>query len=119
MGAKVFIEKCEDGHKYKFVVTDKKVIAISTFAKQHVRGVAVCAPDDKFDEETGKKLARLRCAAKIAEKRLKEATNWFEYCSQMLSYWKDEHDNSNNYASDAFEKYYKICNELTDFYNSI
>lgn len=119
MGAKVFIEKCEDGHKYKFVVTDKKVIAISTFAKQPVRGVAVCAPGDKFDEETGKKLARLRCAAKIAEKRLKEATNWFEYCSHMLSFWESEYDSSDDYSSDAFEKYSKICDELMDFYNSI
>lgn len=50
-----------DGHS--------KVIAVSSFAGQTVRGVAKCAPNDTFDLEYGKRLAIARCASKIAEKR--------------------------------------------------
>lgn len=54
-----------DGHS--------KVIAVSSFAGQTVRGVAKCAPNDEFDLEYGKRLAAARCVAKIASKRVKRA----------------------------------------------
>lgn len=54
-----------DGHS--------KVIAVSSFAGQTVRGVAKCAPNDEFDLEYGKRLAAARCVAKIANKRMNRA----------------------------------------------
>ena len=54
-----------DGHS--------KVIAVSSFAGQTVRGVAKCAPNDEFDLEYGKRLAAARCAVKIASKRMNRA----------------------------------------------
>lgn len=54
-----------DGHS--------KVIAVSSFAGQTVRGVAKCAPNDEFDLEYGKRLAAARCVAKIADKRMNRA----------------------------------------------
>lgn len=54
-----------DGHS--------KVIAVSSFAGQTVRGVAKCAPNDEFDLEYGKRLAAARCAVKIATKRMNRA----------------------------------------------
>lgn len=61
--------------KYKIFVGPNKVIAVSTYAGKAVRGVAKCAPGDNFDIEKGKDLAIARCAAKIAEKRLRRAAN--------------------------------------------
>ena len=54
-----------DGHS--------KVIAVSSFAGQTVRGVAKCAPNDEFDLEYGKRLAAARCVVKIASKRMNRA----------------------------------------------
>ena len=61
--------------RYKYVVIPEKgmVIALSTYAGQTVRGVAKCAPNDKFDEDFGRKLAAARCDVKVARKRLKRA----------------------------------------------
>lgn len=60
--------------KYKFYTNGSRVIAVSTYAGRVVRGVAVCHADDEFSLEKGKQLAALRCAEKIATKRMKRAT---------------------------------------------
>lgn len=57
---------------YKFYTNDKKVVAVSTYAKKNVRGVATCSDDDTFDLDFGKNLAKIRCDKKINEKRLRQ-----------------------------------------------
>lgn len=60
--------------KYKFVCTDSgKIIALTTFAGQTVRGVAICAPNDTYDEEFGKRLAAARANLRVARKRQQRA----------------------------------------------
>ena len=59
--------------KYKFYTNGSRVIAVSTYAGRTVRGVAVCHDDDEFSLEKGKELAALRCAEKIAKKRIARA----------------------------------------------
>ena len=58
---------------YRIYETPNKVIAVSSFAGQTVRGVAKCNPADEFDFEKGAALAAARCGVKIAEKRVKRA----------------------------------------------
>lgn len=58
---------------YRIYETPDKVIAVSSFAGQTVRGVAKCNPADEFDSEKGAALAAARCGVKIAEKRVKRA----------------------------------------------
>ena len=58
---------------YRIYETPNKVIAVSSFAGQTVRGVAKCNPADEFDPEKGTALAIARCDTKIAEKRMKRA----------------------------------------------
>ena len=58
---------------YRIYETPNKVIAVSSFAGQTVRGVAKCNPADEFDSEKGAALAAARCGVKIAEKRVKRA----------------------------------------------
>lgn len=59
--------------KYKFYFAGNKTVAVSSYAGKQVRGVATCAPSDKYDIEKGKRLAAARCALKIAEKRVAHA----------------------------------------------
>ncbi len=61
---------------YKYHIYERKdgstvVLAMSTYAGKKVKGKAICSPDDTFDEEKGKQLAKLRCAIKIDKKRKK------------------------------------------------
>ena len=58
---------------YRIYETPNKVIAVSSFAGQTVRGVAKCNPADEFDAEKGAALAAARCGLKIAQKRTKRA----------------------------------------------
>lgn len=61
--------------KYKFYTDGKrKVVAISTYNGQTIRGVATCAPEDEFSFEKGKELAAARCNFKVAEKRYAKAS---------------------------------------------
>lgn len=86
--------------KYHYYVAGDKVIATSTYAGKTVRGIAKCAEGDTFDVEKGKRLAALRCAEKVAKKRLKramrqmhEATWTFEQArlryKDMTDYYRD------------------------------
>ena len=100
--------------KYKYYINGNKVIAVSTYAGRHVRGVAICNPNDEFDLETGKKLAALRCNQKVAEKRMSRAAD----CVKK-SYFKyfaagHEYDRMLKYFEDAKEDYYKAQTYIDD-----
>lgn len=89
--------------KYKFYTNGSRVIAVSTYAGKTVRGVAVCHTGDEFSLEKGKKLAALRCAEKIAKKRVARANRkaYEAYCAytdadvyfnKMIDYRNDAYD---------------------------
>ena len=61
--------------KYRYYFAGNKIIATSTYAGQTVRGVALCAPEDEFNEAKGKELAAARCNEKVAQKRYNRAMN--------------------------------------------
>lgn len=83
--------------KYKFYTNGSRVIAVSTYAGKTVRGVAVCHAGDAFSLEKGKKLAALRCAEKIAKKRVARANRKVDeayvdaeaYLDKMVDYKDD------------------------------
>ena len=59
--------------KYTYSVTDSKVYCMAYYAGKTVKGVSKCYPDDTFDLDTGKNLAKARCDFKLSKKRLKRA----------------------------------------------
>lgn len=106
--------------KYTFYTDGlSKVVAISTYEGKVVRGIAKCDPKDKFDVEAGKKLARARCAAKIAKKRAarakrEQAKAYFNYelacarVNKMNDYLLD----SKKAATEAAEYLAKLEKEM-------
>lgn len=73
-------------NRYKFFTSDSKVVAVSSFAKKPVKGIAKCDPHDTFSLEDGKRLAAARCDKKISEKRLKRAERKLaEACAAVLA----------------------------------
>ena len=65
---------------YHHVIHNNKVISMSTYGGQPVRGVAKCHPDDTMDVEFGKKLADARCNRKVSRRRLEPARR---YCFRL------------------------------------
>lgn len=70
---------------YKIYHHDSEVIAVSTFAKRMVRGVAKCDPRDEFDHKKGEALAIARCDLKVAEKRMKRADEKVKFYKEYLT----------------------------------
>jgi hypothetical protein len=94
--------------KIKFYNSDNKVIAVSSFGEQPVKGVAKCDPDDTFSLEIGKELAEARCNLKVATKRTKyaktkldEATDAFNAAAAYLCYVNKYHTNAVNTCEEA------------------
>jgi hypothetical protein len=100
--------------RYKFYSNGvDKVVAISTYEGKVVRGVAKCDPKDKFDVEAGKKLARARCAAKIAKKRAARAKR--EYAKALAAYnaAAARLDKMNDYSIDSKKAAIEAAEYLT------
>ena len=70
---------------YKIYHHDNEVIAVSTFAKRMVRGVAKCDPRDEFDHKKGEALASARCDLKVAEKRMRRADEKVKFYKEYLT----------------------------------
>lgn len=91
--------------KYKFYFAGNKVIAVSTYGGQRVRGVAVCSNEDEFDVEKGKALAAARCNLKVARKRYDRANAKYIMYSLEL-------DRINRAFLDACNYYTDSANDL-------
>ena len=96
-----------------------KIIALSTFAGKSVRGIAKCSPNDTFNEEIGKKLAQLRCDARVASKRavrakekVAQARAEVEAATKFLADMED-------YYCRSLDEYNTVMNELVKFTKSL
>lgn len=87
--------------KYKFITNRNEVIALSTYAGRHVKGIAKADPRDKFDEEKGKALAAARCNAKIAKKRLARATAKIKLAQRQLEEARNYYSRMSDYFNDS------------------
>lgn len=106
--------------KYQYYTDNKrKVVAVSSFAGQKVRGVATCSENDTFDLEKGKELAAARCAVKVAKKRFKRAQKKFDEACEAQNKAELFYDKMCQYYNDALyelENWESIVEEtLKDF----
>lgn len=103
--------------KYKYYVNEEAgvVVCMSTYAKKPVKGVAKCSEEDKFDINTGKYLARLRCDLKVAEKRVKNAELKYSEANYKAKRAVDHLSNMMNYCVDALAEYDSVKKELEAF----
>lgn len=95
--------------RYKFYVHERKdgvkeVIAVSSYAGKTVKAKAVCSPDDEFDIEKGKELAKLRCALKIENKRLKRAVNQKDWLFKFQVNLEKAILKNQRYVNDTFQE---------------
>lgn len=91
-----------------------KVTAFSTYAGKTVYGVAKCAPGDTFDEEVGKKIAALRCAQKIAQKRVSRAMEKRAEAYENLIHAQMFFNKMDDYLEDALSEKEDVDHALAD-----
>lgn len=91
---KFYIKKLADGRI--------KTIAVSTYAGRTVRGSAICDSSDTYNKETGQKIAAARCGAKVAQKRLKRATQKQQEAKTALRQAKKYYDKMTDYYCSAY-----------------
>lgn len=74
--------------------TDEKstVVAITTFRGERFRAIAKCDPRDKFDLETGKKLAAARCEAIARKHEVKKRIRWEDEYREACEYLQKQRD---------------------------
>lgn len=87
--------------KYKIIIHDNEVIAISTYAGKTVKGIAKADPRDEFDVEKGEALAIARCASKIAIKRQNRAKKCLAVAQANLENAQNWVKKMTDYSTDA------------------
>ena len=95
-----------------YTVGERKAIVVSRYAGKAVRGVAKCSPGDTYDQEKGEKLARLRCDAKISEKRVARSQEAYADALKKLAAAQKCVDAMQNYVHDAAVEHNKVLTEL-------
>ena len=105
--------------RYKFIITDNQVIAISTYAGKTVKGIAKVNPLDKMDVEFGKKLAAARCNAKVAKRRAKRANEKLLIAQKMVKEATTFFYKMNEYYIDSSYKYDKAMEDVHELLKSV
>ncbi len=98
--------------RYRFYVTDNKVICVSSYAGKAVRGIAKCDPKDTFNLEDGKKLAMTRCDYKIAQKRVLRARAMHAEATKALAAAREYQEKMQNYYNESFKDCVRLHDEL-------
>ena len=106
--------------KYQIVVHQHpsyhttEILARSTYAGETVKGKAICNMSDTYNEESGKKLAVARCAAKIAKKRKARAARLLKHANEQLVAAQKYVDNMSRYYKDSCQEVEDTAAEVKD-----
>lgn len=103
--------------RYKFYFDEKNstIICVSSFAGKTVKGRAKCHPNDDFNEDLGKELAKLRCDLKVADKRRAHAAKKALAAHHAANYAKAHSDKMWGYYRNADEEYHDAHYALRQF----
>ena len=104
--------------RYKFIVTEDKVICLSSYMGRTVRGVAKCSPNDEFNEEFGRKLAQARCDYKVAQKRYERANEKFSEAEDQVAAAEEYLDKMDEYLWSAENEFDEASAALVELLES-
>lgn len=106
---------------YKFYKSgDGRVIyCVTHYAGKAVRASAKCAPNDEFNEETGKTLAKLRCDVKVAHLRAKRAHEIWSRANLNFLLAESELTKREEYLWDSEESLNDAMCDLQEFTKNI
>lgn len=99
----------------------QKVVAITRHRGKTVRAVATCQPGDTFDEEFGKKVAKLKLEIKLTDMRYKSADKEYNELMEvkcdlyeMLDEIEARLENTDDYLATLDEERENLIGEYMD-----
>ena len=97
----------------------REIIALSTYCGKVVKGSAKCDPRDTFDSTTGETLAALRCYEKVAERRMRNASDKVKEAQAKIAAAKKELEKAWKYQEHAQKEYDEASKLLVEFYKTL
>ena len=106
--------------KYKYFTNGKNlVVAVCQWGGRPVRATAKCSPEDTFDLEKGKEIAKARLDLKVAGLRVRNARNRLEAADTRFRQAGEVAISYQGYYNDALEErhlaeeaYARIVNQI-------
>ncbi len=93
----------KDYYKYYINLSKGEVVAVCRYAGKNIRSVAKCHPDDNFDPEKGKKIARAKCEVKVGQIKMKNATYKFREAAKAADEADKRYDEMKQYYIDSVD----------------
>ena len=90
--------------EFKYHIGQRQVVCEYMYRGQKFYGRAYCHPDDTFDVEKGKLLARSRVLLKVAKARYQMAKFYMENAKENYDYWHKQFIDNHAWFEDAEKK---------------
>lgn len=87
--------------KYTYSFSENRVYCMTYYAGKTIKGVAKRDPEDEFDLEVGKKLAKARCDYKLAKAKYKRKTERRMIADKELIVALEHASNALKYQTEA------------------
>lgn len=103
---------------FTYSFSENKVYCMTFYAGKTVKGVAKRDPEDEFDLEIGKKLARARCEYKLRQKQLKRKMQRSQIAEAELMTAQNRARNAKIHEAEAVEQLKeaeRVLRELENF----
>lgn len=96
-------------NNYKIYIDEKNktVIAVCRYAGRNIRAVAKCSPEDTFDLDFGRRLAKARCDIKVARAKIQNASAAYMKASIAADEAQKQYDNMKQYYIDSVDQFDK------------
>ena len=101
--------------KYNFYNTDNAIICVTYYAGKPVKAIAKCDPMDQFDYNAGKKLAKLRCLAKVKTKQAKYAAEQYRIAREEYQKAKAHLEDMQSFMDKTAEEMIQAKTELEEY----
>ena len=102
---------------YKFHTDGKrKVVCVAYVGKDNkqFRAVAKCSPNDTFDEDFGRKLAKARVDLKITTQRLDQSQNEYVEMQKMWTEYNRRYNNWQKHRDQLDGEFVRLCEQVND-----
>ena len=104
---------------YTYSVNNNTVYCFKTYAGKTVRGISKCHPEDEFNLDDGRKLARARCEHKISRKKLARANKIYLAALDFVNIAKLKLEKAQKYQDDALTQFLDTKAALEDAETSL
>ena len=104
---------------YTYSFSENKVYCMTYYAGKTIKGVAKRDPEDEFNLEVGKNLARARCDYKVAKAKYKRKTDKRTIADKELIVALEHASNALKYQTEAYDALEEAEKNLKELESSL